>query len=600
MSFFKNALASMVGTILATIVLVGLFVLIIVSSILSSGDGSKVKIKTDSVLHIVLDGAFVERANTKGGGLSSAFGDEEGTGLNTFIRDLKRAGEDERIKGMFVEIKSPAAPPSTLRDVRKAIADFRSTGKWVVAFSEFYSQGGYYLASAADEVYLYPEGEFDWRGLNAEVMFIKNMLDKLEIDAQVIRGPDNKFKSAVEPYMYDKMSEANKLQTATFIDDIWRLMLEQIAQSRNLTVEMLNQGADEIAFMRATEAQRAGLVDGLLYRDQVMDILRDKLGLKKEDEKSAEKKKEEIPLVGLGKYAKTYKPEKEKSKDRVAVVYAVGPIESGEGDDQTIGSERIAAALRKAREDKDVKAIVFRVNSPGGSALASDVIWRETMLIRESGKPFVVSMGDYAASGGYYISCAADRIFANPNTITGSIGVFGVLPNMEKFLRNKIGITFDRYETNPHADMMSAVKPLDEAEMKAFQDLVTDIYTDFIGKVADGRNLTVEQVDAIGQGRVWSGEDALEIGLVDELGDLQAAISAAASLAGLENYRKKYLPEMIDPFEKFMKDLGGKGEAREAIVRGALMKEMPILRELNSLRNMKGVQARMPFVMTIQ
>jgi len=603
MSFFKNALASMVGTILATILLVGILTLIIVSAVLSSKGGSKTEIKKDSVLHLVLDGGLSERTNAQGGGLAAAFGDEEGIGLNTFIRDLKRAGDDERIKGIFLEIKVPAAPPSTLRDVRKAISDFRATGKWVVAFSEFFTQGGYYIASAANEVYLYPEGAFDWRGLNAEIMFVKHMLDKLEIEAQIIRGPDNKFKSAVEPYMYDKMSDANREQTATFIDDIWRLMLEQIAESRNISVDVLNKGADEIAFLRASNALDAGLVDGLFYRDQVVDNIREKLGLKKEDAEEEEtdekKKKEDLPLVTLARYAKAHKKDKEKAKDRIAVVYAVGAIESGEGDDETIGSERIAGALRKAREDKNVKAIVLRVNSPGGSALASDVIWRETMLIREAGKPLVVSMGDYAASGGYYISCAADRIFANPNTITGSIGVFGVLPNMQNFLKNKLGITFDRYETNPHADMMSAVKPLDPEELKAFQDLVTDIYDDFTSKVAAGRGLTKAGVDSIGQGRVWSGEDALQIGLVDELGDLQAAIDAAAELAGLTEFRRKDLPEMVDPFAKLMKDLSGKGELQQSMVREAMMRELPVLRELNSLRNMKGVQARMPFIIHI-
>ncbi len=591
----------MVGTIFAIITLTGLLVLLIVFAVIGSKGGPETKIEDASVLHIELDGTFQERANEKGGGFDP-FGAEQGTGIDRFMADLEQAAKDDRIKGIFLDVKMPAAAPSTMRDLRNAISAFRESGKWVVAYSEFYTQGGYYLASAADEVYLYPEGEMDWRGLNAEVMFLKNMLDKLEIEAQIIRGPDNKFKSAVEPFMYDKMSDANREQTATFIGDIWRLMLEDIAESRNITVDALNLGADSLSYMYAPNAVDAGLINGLKYRDEVIAMMRTKLGIAEEaDSDEDDKKADDLPLVSMSAYHRDVKDKEEdegKSRDRIAVVYAVGSIESGEGSDQVIGSDRIAKALREAREDKHVKAIVFRVSSPGGSALASDVIWRETKLIREAGKPLVVSMGDYAASGGYYISCAADKIYANPNTITGSIGVFGVIPNMEKFLKNKIGITFDRYETNPHADMMSGVKPLDPKEMKSLQDMVSDIYTDFITKVAEGRGLTTAQVDSIGQGRVWSGEDAKQIGLVDELGDLDDAIAAAAALAGLTDYKMKKLPEMEDPFQKFMDDLNNQ-EAAQAITREAVYRELPLLRDLESLRNMKGVQARLPFLITI-
>lgn len=593
----------MVGTIFAIITLTGLLVLLIVFAVIGSKDGPKTNIEDASILHIELDGMFQERANEKGGGFD-LFGEEQGTGVDRFMADLEQAAKDDRIKGIFLDVKMPIAAPSTMRDLRNAITEFRESGKWVLAYSEFYTQGGYYLASAADEVYLYPEGEVDWRGLNAEVMFLKNMLDKLEIEAQIIRGPDNKFKSAVEPFMYDKMSDANREQTATFIGDIWRLMLEDIAQSRNITVDALNLGADSLNFMYAPNAVDAGLITGLNYRDEVIDMMRAKLGITEvTDSADDDKKAEDLPLVSMSAYHRDVKNKEDdddsKTRDRIAVVYAVGSIESGEGSDQVIGSDRIAEALREAREDKHVKAIVFRVSSPGGSALASDVIWRETKLIREAGKPLVVSMGDYAASGGYYISCAADKIYANPNTITGSIGVFGVIPNMEKFLNNKIGLTFDRYETNPHADMMSGVKPLDPKEMKSLQDMVAEVYTDFITKVAEGRGLTTAQVDSIGQGRVWSGEDAKQIGLVDELGDLDDAITAAAALAGLTDYKMKKLPEMEDPLQKFMDDLNNQ-EAAQAIAREAVYREMPMLRDLESLRNMKGVQARLPFLLTIK
>jgi protease-4 len=314
-------------------------------------------------------------------------------------------------------------------------------------------------------------------------------------------------------------------------------------------------------------------------------------------------KDSELKFVSLSDYHRSNNKKDDKDspdykKDKLAVVYAVGAIESGEGDDFTIGSERIAGALKKAREDEKVKAIVLRVNSPGGSALASDVIWRETELIRQSGKPFYVSMGDYAASGGYYISCSAEKIYANSNTITGSIGVFGIVPNMQKFWDEKLGITFDRYETNPHADLISLNKPLDEAEMKAMQDMVTDIYNDFTGKVANGRGMTQAQVDSIGQGRVWSGEDAKNLGLVDEIGNLQDCIRAVAAKAGMTDYAVRELPELIDPFEKFLEDLTGNKEAK--VLQEVLGANYVIYEDLRQIQNMKGIQARLPFLIEIQ
>jgi len=601
MSFFKNALASMVGTVLAMIALIGLLVLIIILSIASSKEGPSGIVRNDSILHIELDGLFTERTNKHGGGFDP-FGSGSGTGLDRLIQDLRYAATDERIRGAFIEVKNPMAAPSTMRDIHKAIADFRASGKWVVAFSEFYTQSGYYLASAASEVYLYPEGEFDWRGLNGEVMFLKNMLDKLEIEAQVIRGPDNKYKSAVEPLIFDHMSDSDREQTAAYLGDIWRLMLEDISASRATSVAALNAAADSLSFMNSLpEAVDAGVITGLKYRDEVIALLHEKLAASgAEEAKDGGSREEDLPLVKMSSYHRNVQEKQEgNAKDQIAVIYAVGAIESGEGNDQTIGSERIVEALREAREDEDVKAIVLRVNSPGGSALASDVIWRETKLIRDAGKPLVVSMGDYAASGGYYISCAADKIFANPNTITGSIGVFGVIPNMEKFFQNKIGITFDRFKTNPNADLMSNSKPLNEKQLAVMEEMVAEVYTDFITKVAEGRGLSVAQVDSVAQGRVWSGEDALQAGLVDQLGDLQAAIAEAAALAGISEYERMELPEMIDPLQKFLEGMQNNTEAQQSLVREAIYREMPLLREVESLRNMKGVQARMPFILNL-
>jgi len=597
MNFFKTLLASLLGTFIAMGLLLFIFIMIIVSAV-SSGEDKVVSVKDNSVLHITLDQEFVDRGNESEFNFNPVtFSSETSQGLNHFIKDLERAKTDEKIKGIFLEVGAFGAAPSTMLDVRNALEDFKSSGKWIVSYAEGYSQGGYFVASAANEVYMYPEGEMDWRGMNAEIMFYKNMLDKLEIEAQVVRGPNNKFKSAVEPYIYDKMSPENKEQMQTFISDIWRVVLDKISASRGVTVEQLNMYADSLTLYSANEVVASKLIDGLKYRDEVNAILKGKLGLE------ATAKDEDLKMVSLGDYHSNGRGKKDGEtpdfkKDKVAVVYAVGAIESGEGDDQTIGSERIAKALKQAREDEKVKAIVLRVNSPGGSALASDVIWRETQLIKQSGKPFYVSMGDYAASGGYYISCAADKIYANANTITGSIGVFGVMPNLEKFWNNKLGITFDRFETNPHADLVSANKPLDEAEKTMLQNMVAGIYDDFTGKVATGRNMPQAQVDSIGQGRVWSGEDAKNLGLVDEIGDLSACVKAAAAKAGMTDYAVKELPALIDPIQKMVEELTG--QKQDQAMMSILGDNYKMYKDIKDLATMKGVQARMPFLIEIK
>lgn len=592
MNFFKSLMASMLGTLLAMAFIILVFVLMIVGSIM--GSEGKVKVKESSVLHLKLDGLISERANPHSGGFSSQLLSEEASyGLDELQEVLKRASKDSKISGLFLEMGGVVAAPSTMLDLHRAIKEFRESGKWVIAYAEEYKQGAYFLASASSDIYLYPTGVFDWRGVNAEIMFFKRLLDKLEIEAQIIRGPNNKFKSAVEPFMYEQMSDANRKQIETFIGDVWNVMLEGISSNRGMSTADLNMYADSLLTVHPEKTVELHLVDSLLYRDQVIAQIATKLGL------PADTKEDDSHFVDFDEYARSESDEDvEESDNNVAVVYAVGDITSGEGDDATIGSDRIAAALRKAREDKDVKAIVLRVNSPGGSALASDVIWRETELIRASGKPFYVSMGDYAASGGYYISCSAERIFANANTITGSIGVFGIIPNMQKFWENKIGITYDRYETNPHADLISLNKPLDPKEAKAMQDMVTQIYTDFITKVSKGRNITVEMVDSIGQGRVWSGEDALAIGLVDEIGNLDDCVKAVASKAGLSDYEIVEYPEMIDPFKKFVEGLGGKKEAQ--ILQEILGEEYTKLEELKRITRMEKIQARLPFFMEIR
>jgi protease IV len=587
--FFRSFLASL----LAVFVALGLMVLLmigIVAGIASGASKSEEKLTEKTVLKVDLSNGVRERQGKSGGPFS---GGPSGPGMNRLVKVLEDAAEDENIAGIMLHVPSFMGAPSTALDARRAIAEFKEkSGKWVVAYAEEFTQGGYYVASVADEVYLYPTGLVDFRGAFAEIMFFKGMLEKVGVDVQIIRGKNNKFKSAVEPFMYEKMSDANREQMMLMVQGIWDVMTRDISQSRGVSVEKLNEMANGLYFRTSQRALEGKLVDGLKYADEVEDLIKAKLELDKE---------KDINYMSVNAYANADKKGKKKDdakgrKDRIAVVYAVGAIESGEGDDETIGSERIAKALRDARSDERTKAIVFRVNSPGGSALASDVIWRETILIRRDSIPFIVSMGDYAASGGYYIAANADRIFANENTLTGSIGVFGMIPNMKKFWNDKVGITFDGVKTNTHSDLMTLNKPLDSAEFEAVQDMVESIYTDFISVVAAGRNLTIEHVDSIGQGRVWLGKDAIKIGLVDEIGNLKDAIKAAAAMAGLEDYKIREYPDMVDPFEQFLKQMS---QAEAAMLLAQITPETAdMIREavkVKKLATVKGIQMRMPY-----
>jgi len=589
--FFKYMFASALGLI------VGIFLIIMLGAIIgaSMGGEEEVEVKDNSVLRIDLSVPILEQGNDNPfQGLSPFnFKPQESIGLNQILKALENAAKDEHIKGIYLDMNGVECGMATATEIRNGLLKFKESGKFIVAYSEVYSQKEYYLASVADELWLNPAGLVEWRGLASQIMFFKNMLEKLEVEPQVIRY--GKFKSAVEPFMLDKMSEANRLQTSTYVNALWDVMVEGIAESRGTTVAELDSIADFALVQDAKDALEQGLVDSLVYKDQVLADLRTRLGVTEADGK--------INSIDITKYKSvpTVRTEGEKdkglAKDKVAVIYANGSIESGEGSDDAMGSETISKLLRKAREDKDVKAVVLRVNSPGGSALASDVMWRETVLIKQAGKPFIVSMGDVAASGGYYISCAADTIVAQPNTITGSIGVFGLLPNAQKMLNNKLGINIDTVKTNRYADLGSIFRPLTDGERQIIQNGVNDIYHDFIGKVAEGRGMTTADIDSIGQGRVWSGRDALRIGLVDVLGGLDVAVKIAAEKAKLTDYRTFEMPEMKDPFEKFIADL--KGDAEETAMRERLGQYYPFLKDIEELARMKGVQARLPFVMHI-
>ena len=590
MKFFKYVFASALGTILAGIVMFFiLFALVIgvISVALDDFSSDKtVSVKENSVLVLDFDGPISERAAKDEFEIPGFT--EKKLGLNEILKTIDKAKMDDKIEGIFLSFSDLQGGAATTEAIRNALLDFKSDGKWIIAYSEGYSQKGYYLVSTADEIYLNPEGMIMFTGLNYKPGFVKDMFDKIGIEMQVIRGSNNKFKSAVEPFMYNKMSEANRLQSQQLINSVWGHVVNGIAIERDITEDLVNEAADNLSLFFADEALDKKFIDGLKYQDEINSILAAKLNSDELDEDH---------VVEYGDYKNVkLKATKAKDfkKDKIAVIYAVGEIQSGEGDNETIGSDRIAGAIKKARKDSTVKAIVFRVNSPGGSALASDVIWREVTLATDE-KPFVVSMGDLAASGGYYIACAADKIYAESSTITGSIGVFGVIPNAKELLNDKIGIHFDGVKTNEHSDIMEISKPLSQVEYKLIQRNIDDIYESFIGKVADGRDLRTTYVDSIGQGRVWTGTDALENGLIDEIGGLEQAIAWAAEQAEIEDYRIKELPRMKNPIEELFESFSAEVQAKvmqNAITNYELLEQF---KYMQSVMNMKGVQARLPF-----
>lgn len=585
LNFLKYTLATIVGTLLTFLLL---FLIIVgIASVASKNE--TVTVKPNSILELKIDKILQEREPVSP---FAQFGFDESSsiqGLDKIKAVIKNAKEDKNINGIYIDAGLfVGGGLATIEEIRQELIDFKTSGKFIIAYGENYSQLSYYLASVADKVYLNPMGMVDFKGLNGQVTFFKNALDKLEVEMQIIRGPNNKFKSAVEPFMDEKMSEANREQTSIFLGSIWNHILTNISKERKIEVADLQNLANNLSAYHAESALKSGLIDGIKYWDEI------EVELNRVNKSDSTKKPE---FISLAKYKQTLKTEF-KQKDKIAVIYAVGAIQSGEGDDQTIGSERIAKAIREARKDSTIKAVVFRINSPGGSAQASEVIYRELELLKKE-KPLVASMGDYAASGGYYIACNANRIFAQPNTLTGSIGVFGMIPNMQKLLNNKLGITFDGVKTAENADIFSINKPLSPYQFETIRNSIDFIYQTFIQHVADGRNMTTVQVDSIGQGRVWNGVDALKIGLVDELGNIDAAISHAAKLAKIENYRIKELPAQKDPFEEIIDQLNGKTSIKQAI-----NEELGVYAEyinfLKSIDNQDRIQARLPFILHVE
>jgi len=581
--FLKFTLAAAAGLML------GVFSIIIIFSILAaSGDSKEVQLDKPYVLRLELNGEIQDRVEEMPFDLSEITGQDVNIlGLNDILANIKKAKTDENIKGIYIEIGMISAGFATREEIRNALLDFKESGKFITTYSEIYTQGSYYLASVADYICMYPEGGMELRGLNSTIPFFTNALKKMGIEPQVIRH--GKFKSAVEPFMLTEMSDENREQIETYMGSIWEHFLKNVASDRELTRDRLNEMAENLEIQTTEDAVRLGLVDSLFYRDQFQNHLANLMEQENYDD---------INFVSLKKYNKV-KNENARDKfkkEKVAVIYAQGEIQSGEGSETVIGSERISKAIRKARKDEKVKAIVLRVNSPGGSALASDVIWREMKLANEE-KPVVVSMGDVAASGGYYIACASDKIYASPNTITGSIGVFGIMPNIEELMTDKIGITFDNVKTNKFADLGSVNRPLTQEEYDIIQKGVVDVYNTFTSKVAEGRDMSQENVDDIGQGRVWSGTNAMDINLIDEYGGLEAAVAGAAELAELEDYRIYELPEQKDPFQELLEQL--EEDMQTSWIKYQLGDQYKYYKTIQDIKHLEGVQARMPYQFVI-
>lgn len=577
--FFASLLSLIAFTILAVVILVWM--------ISAAASSDKVKVGDNAVLVLDLETAFREQEVDNTFGMLTGEGEGDIPGLFDVLRLLKHAKTDGNIKGLYIKCNNNNNGFATSEALRNAIIDFKSSGKFTIAYGEVVSQKSYYVAAAADKLYCNPKGSVEWNGLATTLFFVKGTLEKLNIEPQIFYA--GKFKSATEPLREYQMTEANKLQTAVYLNELYSTILMSAADKSKKDTATLHQLANEGTIQTAYDALRYNLIDAVKYDDEIKSEIINNLKI---DERT------KINFVSLEKYNKAASLQ-ESSSNRIAVIYAEGEIVGSQGNGVQISSDEYKNLIRKVRLDKSVKAIVVRVNSPGGSALASEVIWRELALAKKA-KPVVVSFGDYAASGGYYISCNADFIFAQSNTITGSIGVFGIIPNMGPFFKTKLGVTFDGVKTGPFADMPNISRPLTAAEKRFVQNSIDTIYNDFKQRVASGRNKPVAFVDSIAQGRVWTGQHAITIGLVDKLGGMQEAINCAARMASLKDFRLKEYPEKKNLLERLVKDYSS--DVKTSMIKKEVGEEQyEIFTRLKTLKSMIAVpQTRLPFDIVIQ
>jgi len=583
--FFKFVFASMLGMILAILVLVISASLIIGSLIVSSTQKSSVKVQPQTILKISLSNDIPDRSTEYFD--SEKYKIKEHLGLFDIIKDIHTAKTDPNISGIYLDLNLLVGTGfASLEEIRNALIDFKKSNKFIYSYSEILSQKAYYLASVANKIYLNPEGMMQFDGLSTEYTFFKGALDKLEIEPQIFRV--GKFKSFVEPFTLTKMSDANKTQVASYLGSEFTTYINGISTSRQIPAEQLRQISSQLKIQRPEDALRLHLVDELKYKDDVLTALKTASG------QSADVNK--LKTITLDNYGASQEEPKKSADNQIAVMYAIGDIGSGEGGDNSIGSERISRLIRQVRLDNKIKALVLRVNSPGGGSMASAIIWRELSLTQKV-KPVVVSMGNVAASGGYFIACAADKIIAEPNTITGSIGIFAIIPNAGKFFNNKLGITFDGVKTGEHSDMLTVSRPLTDFEKQVIHTQVNAGYQNFIGKVAQGRKKTLDEIDSIGQGRVWTGEQALKIGLVDQLGSFDDAVHEAAKLAKMKSYNLTSYPEQKTLIESILGDMTD--QMKVYFVKQQLGVNYRYFENLQHLRNMTGIQARLPFELDI-
>lgn len=589
-SFIKYTMATVVGIFLT----MTLFTIISIISLagMMATEGMSAPIKEKSILRLDLSGTLAERSESNP---FAALMGEENTALSLedALLALDKAAKNENIIGVYLEGGAMGANPGMAQELRQALVEFKESGKWVVAYGDSYGKTAYYLSSVADSVLLNPEGNVDFGGMASQIMFYKDVMEKVGVKMQVFKV--GTYKSAVEPFICTEMSPANREQVTSYLFSIWTNMLKDVAASRNMEMGKLNSLADSLTMIsEASVALNGGLVDKLCYMDEVKAILRDKSGLEDEDD--------DLVFASVADVAKS-ETLGEKVDEQVAVYYAYGEIVQSQGtglgisQEHQIVGEKMIKDLQDLREDDDVKAVVIRVNSPGGSAFASEQIWREVCLLKEK-KPVVVSMGGMAASGGYYISCAANRIFAEPTTLTGSIGIFGMIPDMSELMTEKIGLKFDVVKTNEMSDIGTMARPFNEAESAQMQKMINRGYDLFTKRVADGRGMAQDSVKLIAEGRVWTGEQGLNIGLVDELGNLDDAVAHAAELAKVEKFRAVGYPAPDNPFEQLLNQT--KGGYLDSELRELLGEGYAVYSLVRNVKDADRIQARMPFEMNIQ
>ncbi len=582
--FIKYTMATVVGLVLVSIIM-GILTFVSMAGMIAS-EGMSSPIEKKSVLRITLKGSITERAGEENP-LSKLGGETtQQIALDQALQALEKAAKNDKIEGIYMEGGILSAYPAEVQELRQALLKFKKSGKWIIAYADTYSRSAYYLCSVADKVYLNPIGMLDWSGLSSNPMFFTGLMKKLGIKMQVFKV--GTYKSAVEPYIAEQMSDANREQVSSYQQSIWNNMLKDVAKSRKTTAEALNSLADSLTILSGPEASvKGGLVDKLCYQDEVKKILKNKAKMEED---------ESLRFVSISDVALSEELN-DKVDDEIAVYYAYGEIKEditgGFAQESAITSKQMTKDLQELREDDDVKAVVLRVNSPGGSAYASEQIWREVQLLSKE-KPVIVSMGALAASGGYYISCGANKIFAEPTTLTGSIGIFGMIPDATELLTDKLGLSFDVVKTNAHSDFGAMGRPLNESECRLMQAYINQGYELFTGRVAQGRKMSQDSVKAVAEGRVWTGEQAMKIGLVDKLGNLNDAIAAAAKAAKIEKYSVGRYPEPAPWFASLLQEK--KADYMDSQMRSALGEFYPAFSLIRDLKNQDAIQARMTFI----